>query len=70
MPVNRSLPLIAAAAIALSGCAGLPRAQMLRPEAQPLSGRALGTCESVIYRTATSDADMALRCASVVGAWQ
>lgn len=68
--MNLSLPIIAATAIALTGCTGLPRAQMLLPDAQPVSGRALETCESVIYRAAASEADMALRCASVAGVWQ
>lgn len=70
MPVNRSLPLIAAVAIVLTGCAGQPRTATLRSDARAAPARALDTCESVIYRAAASEADMVLRCASVVGAWQ
>jgi uncharacterized lipoprotein YajG len=61
---------VIAAAIVLTGCASLPPAQAFRPDAQAMSNRPLERCEAVIYRAAASEADTALRCASVVGVWQ
>ena len=66
--MNKALALVVAFAVVLTGCAGAGARQSVRLEAASTS--TLERCEDIIYRPATSEADTALRCASLVGVWQ
>jgi outer membrane lipoprotein SlyB len=70
--MNELLRVIAvAAAISLAGCAG--NAQLQGPSlaaAEPTAAQTFETCEQVIYRSANSDATLALQCADVLDIWQ
>ena len=62
---------VLALAISLAGCAG--SAQQREPALavrQAPAAQTFETCEQVIYRSANSDAQMALQCADVLDIWQ
>lgn len=67
--MNKPSACIAAAAIALGGCAGgVEKPSLANPPPQP--GHTLEACERIVYRTPNSEARLALQCADVLDVWQ
>jgi hypothetical protein len=66
-----SKSIAVAAAISLAGCAGTTQLQGPPLAArEPPAAQTFETCEQIIYRSANSDAKLALQCADVLDIWQ